>query len=160
LWKSFQHKLQTARQLSLLDWLGLVEAWWLLLGFNLAIRWMPFERLQARLRSDLEEGSLVTPEALAWAWHRQRLVSLASRLHLLSMTCLPRALALSWLMRRHGIPARLCIGMNKSPEEIYAHAWVEAGGQAIGEPEDIEDRFKKLQGAANPLQFPDIYNLS
>jgi hypothetical protein len=45
---------------------------------------------------------------------------------------------------RRGIPSRLCIGANKSSMGIRAHAWVEVEGQAIGEPEDIVERFKIL----------------
>jgi hypothetical protein len=144
LWKSFRHKLQTASELPLQDWLFLIEAWWSLLGFHLAIRWVSFDRLEAFTRTTAEK-KIALPEALAWAWGRQRLVSLAARLHLVSMTCLPRALTLRWVLGRHGIPAQLCIGMNKSSTGLLAHAWVEMEGQAIGEPEDISDRFKVLR---------------
>jgi Transglutaminase-like superfamily len=144
LWKSFQHKLQTASQFSLGDWLGLVEAWWALLGFSLALRQVNFERLEAFTRLTTEK-SAVPADALAWAWRRQRLVSLAARLHLASMTCLPRALTLRWMASRRGIPAQLRIGMNKSSIGMLAHAWVEVQGESIGEPDDIADRFMVLQ---------------
>jgi hypothetical protein len=146
LWKSFQHKLQTARQLSPGDWLSLAEAWWVLLGFHLALGWVKLDRLEAFTRP-AQEKNAVPPEALARAWQRQRQVSMAARLHLLSMTCLPRALTLRWILGRGGIPAQLCIGMNKTSTGIYAHAWVNVAGEAIGEPEDISERFKILKGS-------------
>jgi hypothetical protein len=31
---------------------------------------------------------------------------------------------------------------------MFAHAWVDVDGQAIGEPEDISERFALLQGNA------------
>jgi hypothetical protein len=147
LWKSFRHKLQTASQLSSDDWLGLLEAWWVLLGYSLAIRLVKFDRLKKfSLRNNNKR--MIQADGLAFAWGRQRLVSMAARLHLLSMTCLPRALTLHWILGRQGITTQLCIGINKSSTGMLAHAWVELGGQAIGEPEDITERFALLQGNA------------
>ena len=144
MWKSFRHKLQTARQLSLGEWLGLVQAWWALLGFYLALRVVNFDRLEAFARPAVKVGAVPT-EALAWVWGRERLVCMAARLHVVSMTCLPRALALCWLAGRRAISAQLCIGMNKTSTGMLAHAWVEIDGQAIGESEDISERFKVLR---------------
>ena len=144
MWKSFRHKLRTASQFSPGDWLGLLEAWWALLGLYLALRLVSFDRLEAFTRLAKEKGG-VPVEALAWAWRRQRLVSVAARLHLLSMTCLPRALALRWMASRSGIPAQLRIGMSKSSTGMLAHAWVEVQGEMIGEPDDIIARFMVLE---------------
>ena len=139
--------MQTARQLALCDWLGLLEAWWVLLGYYLAIRWVKFDRLKKfSLRTNRK--AMTQAETLTFAWDRQRLVSMSARLHLFSMTCLPRALALRWMLGRRGIPTQLCIGINKSSTRMLAHAWVELDGQAIGEPEDIAERFAILQGNA------------
>jgi hypothetical protein len=143
LWNSFRHKLQTARQLSPGDWIGLGEAWWALLSFRVALRWVKFDRLEALTRFAAKK-KVVPPEALPWAWRRQKLISMAARWHRLSMTCLPRALALRWMASRHGIPAQLRIGIHKSAAGVLAHAWVEIQNEKIGEPEDIEERFEKL----------------
>ena len=143
MWKSFRHKLRTASQFSPGDWLGLLEAWSTLLGFYLALRLLSFDRLEAFTRLAEEKGA-VPAETLAWAWRRQRLVSVAARLHLLSMTCLPRALALRWMASRRGIPAQLRIGINKSSKGVLAHAWVDIQGEMVGEPEDIAERFEIL----------------
>ena len=143
MWKSFRHKLSTAGELSIGDWLVLGEAWWILLGFYLALRWLNFERLEAFTRTDVGKQPLM-PDALAWAWKRQKLISLAAGLQLLAMTCLPRALCLRWMLSRAGIPSHLRIGMNKTSAGMYAHAWVEVAGENIGEPEDITERFKVL----------------
>ena len=146
--KSVRHKLETASQLSWQDWLILLEAWWGLLAFYLAIRLAKFERLEEDSTRPIGQGRGLPKDAIGWAWHTQRLVSMAARLHLFSMTCLPKALTLRWMLSRRGIQAQLQIGMNKSPAGVYAHAWVEFSGEAIGEPEDIGDRFKVLQHAA------------
>jgi hypothetical protein len=145
-WKSFTHKLQLARQLTWGDWLVLAQAWWMLLGFRLALRWVQFNRLEA-FTCPAAGITAVPPGALAWARRRQMLVSLAARLYLPAMTCLPRALTLRRMLSRHAIPAQLRIGANKTSTGIIAHAWVELDGDAIGEPEDIAESFKVLQGA-------------
>jgi hypothetical protein len=62
------------------------------------------------------------------------------------MTCLPRAFTLRWMLSRRAIPNQLRLGMNKSSMGMYAHAWVEVEEETIGEPEDITERFKILQG--------------
>jgi hypothetical protein len=144
LWKSFRHKLQTAGQLTPGDWLGLMEAWWVLLGFHLALGWVKFDRLEAFTQKAVKNGA-VPADALAWAWRRQRLVSRAAGFHLAHMTCLPRALSLRWMASRLGIPAQLRIGINKSASGLLAHAWVEVLGEKIGEPGDIAERFEILQ---------------
>jgi hypothetical protein len=146
-WRSFRHKLHTARLLALADWLILAEAWWALFGFYLALRWVSYDRLEA-FTSLATNKSTPVPDVLARARQRLGLVSLAAHFHLLPMTCLPRALTLRWLLSRDGIPAELRIGVNKTPAGMYSHAWVELDGQPIGEPQDIPDRFKILQSAA------------
>jgi hypothetical protein len=143
-WKSFSSKLQIARQLAWRDWFTLVEAWWVLLGFRLAMRWVNFDRLEA-FTQPAEEGAINHPDALEWAHRRQRLISLAGRLHIPAMKCLPRALALRWMLSRHAIPSQLRIGMNKASTGFFAHAWVEVDGEAVGEPEDITGNFMVLQ---------------
>ena len=121
--------MQTARQLSPRDWLVLVEAWWALLGSYFALRWMKFDHIQALISSATGNGA-VSSDVLAWAWRRQRLVSIAASVHLLSMTCLPRALALLWMASRHGIPAILSFYMGRNTPErrqyIMNHLTVDA----------------------------------
>jgi hypothetical protein len=46
-------------------------------------------------------------------------------------TCLPRAAALTWLLRRNGYNAHLAVGYRPSPFE--AHAWVEVNGDVVGD---------------------------
>jgi hypothetical protein len=39
--------------------------------------------------------------------------------------CLPRALATHAMLRRRGIPSRLCLGVAREQDKLAAHAWVE-----------------------------------
>lgn len=143
MWKSFKHKAATARALSGSDWLLLARAWGLLVYYHLALKKVGFDLLQRRLAFPARENN--TPsDSLEVAWHLQRLVSLASRVHFFHATCLTRACTLLWLLRRRGINSEMRIGVSRSGEAIGAHAWVEVLGEAIGEPEDIGERFPPL----------------
>ena len=64
-----------------------------------------------------------------------RMVLAAARHSFLKATCLERSLALWWLLARHGVATQLRIGVRKTCEQFEAHAWVEHGGVAIGEPD-------------------------
>ena len=141
--KSLKNKLLIARQLSLRDWLALAEAWWVLLSFYLALHWASYERLETSQRL-IPSKAAESAKALEVARRLQRLVELAARLHLFFMTCLVRAFALRRMLHRRGIPATLRLGAYKSLAEIQAHAWVDVEGQAIGEAEEVTDRFKVL----------------
>jgi hypothetical protein len=44
-------------------------------------------------------------------------------------SCLPRALAAHGMLRRRGIPSRLCLGVARSGEDVAAHAWIEVSGR-------------------------------
>lgn len=144
--KSLTSKLRAARQLSNADWLTLAEAWWVLWGSSLALRWMRFETLTVPLDLTLGEDPYL-PEKVASAQRLRRLLALASRGHFLPMTCLARALALRRMLQKRGIPSQVRIGAAKSFNRFYAHAWVEVQGQAIGEHEDIPERFAVFESA-------------
>ena len=46
-------------------------------------------------------------------------------------TCLPQALATSWILRRSNIPVSLQLGVRGSGANFEAHAWVEVFEQII-----------------------------
>ena len=141
--KSLKHKTRIASQLSLRDWLALLEAWWLLLVFSLVLRWMSYERLSSIVQPTHNE-IIRTSDQVNMAQRLGRIVALSSRLHFLRMTCLVKALTLRWILGKRGIHSCLCIGANKSLDRIHAHAWVEVQGQAIGESADIDGKFQLL----------------
>ena len=49
--------------------------------------------------------------------------------------CLQRSFVITYLLRRHGVPAHLVLGAQKLP--FKAHAWVEVDGQAINERSNV-----------------------
>jgi predicted transcriptional regulator len=56
--------------------------------------------------------------------------------------CLQRASALSCLLRQHGISAVMRIGIRKQP--FYAHAWVEVGGEVVGDHVGVQKYFESV----------------
>jgi hypothetical protein len=148
LWKAFKDKVLLAWQLSLPEWLALVEAWWILLGFYLALCWVSYDRLATTPRPILNKIAGES-NVLVLAQRLQRVVGMAARLHLLPMVCLVKALTLRFMLSRRGIDAQLLIGANKTSTGLRAHAWVEIQGQPIGETEDLADRFKVIDVQIN-----------
>jgi hypothetical protein len=74
-------------------------------------------------------------------------VRLVSSRRAIGSTCLARSLTLWYLLRRRGIDAQLALGTRTDSDEpsgLAAHAWVEVDGGAVREPDDIGDRFPRL----------------
>lgn len=134
-----KNRFKIAQELSIRDWIILAAAWWGLLFYYFAVRTVNFEKLN-------QPGPLAETAARAgdfeMALHYHRLVYVASRLHILSMTCLPRTFTLRWILRRNGMPAEMKIGVTKSQQGFQAHAWVELNGQQVGETENVTERFR------------------
>lgn len=142
-WRSLRHKVQLARELKGRDWLRLVEVWWMLGSTSRALRRVSYEQLISTIRFSPKERANPDDD-LILAQRLQRLISMAARLHGIKITCLGRAFTLHKMLAMRGIESRLCIGVSKTQTDVQAHAWVEMEGQAIGEPEDITERFKVL----------------
>jgi len=50
--------------------------------------------------------------------------------------CLQRAFVTTYLLRKHGLEARMVLGAQKIP--FQAHAWVEVNGRAVNERSDVQ----------------------
>ena len=59
-------------------------------------------------------------------------------------TCLPKSLALAWMLRGRGVPAAVRIGV-KTAGQFEAHAWVESGGVALNDPEGPAERYAAFE---------------
>ncbi len=46
-------------------------------------------------------------------------------------SCLARAFAALAMLRRRGIPAKLCLGVARESGQVIGHAWVEINGEMI-----------------------------
>jgi hypothetical protein len=80
-----------------------------------------------------------------------RLVDAAARHGPYRATCLPRSLALWWLLRRRGIECDLRIGVRKEAGRFEAHAWTEWRGTALNDSEDVRERFAAFDRAILPV---------
>lgn len=57
--------------------------------------------------------------------------------------CLPRAIAAHAMLRRRGIPSRLCLGVAREGHALVAHAWVETAAHKVASDPEI-GRFTHL----------------
>jgi hypothetical protein len=110
----------------------LIKASFLLLSIQFGLFFLPFKQ-QYRLL--VRFSNLPASPRANDPFYLQQVVSAitkASR-HLLGPnTCLPQALAAIILLRRHGFPVHLIIGVRKDEFGIFkAHAWVENEGIVV-----------------------------
>jgi hypothetical protein len=56
--------------------------------------------------------------------------------------CLQKASVTTSLLRQHGFPADMKIGVRKQP--FHAHAWVEVDGQVVGDHENVRKYFREI----------------
>ena len=108
--------------------------------YFLYLKWGSFERFIVSNKPEIQNAN-----AIPFTQRLHRLVELASRLHFLPMTCLPRALTLQRLLRWHGIPSQLRIGVVQLPAGVLAHAWVDVADVPVGEAEDVAKKFSVLE---------------
>ena len=122
----------------------LVQAWLLLHGVALALRWVSFQRVYGLLER-WPAGTGRTPDdkkrVLAQVHATVRLVQGAAAWSLRRPTCLHRSLTLWWLLRRQSIASELRIGVRKEQGQFEAHAWVVRGGVALNNRLDIGQDF-------------------
>ena len=107
----------------------LVQAWALFLLMELALRTLPFQQLRALCdhAGRKEPGTATVRSVARMAW----LVEVAGRYTPVTATCLQKALVLSWLLGKRGIPSTLQIGVARNGDVLTAHAWLEYNGQVV-----------------------------
>ena len=103
------------------------------LAARVALALMGFQRLRARIEQRYE--ALPAREDREAAQTLRRAMDRAARA-LPKVTCLPRALAAEWLLRRNGQAALLSVGVARSDgaardAALDAHAWVESAGVIV-----------------------------
>lgn len=120
----------------------LAQAWLMLHGMALALRWVRFQRICGLLERWSSGRTLDEEEPIAArAYATVRLVQGAAAWSIRHPTCLHRSLTLWWLLRRQGIACELRIGVRKAQGRFEAHAWVERQGVALNDRSDIGQDF-------------------
>ena len=96
-------------------------------------------------RPDCAQSFANTGESLlnsANRWHEA--VRIAARFVAPKVECLPKAVALSRILRQRQMPAVLKLGVAKSESRLLSHAWIEIGGIAIGESTHTLARYRPI----------------
>lgn len=131
-------------------------AWASLVVVSSSLRLLGFARTHDWLNRTSRRGTapgtgaagrdLAHPEAAA--------VTLVARNVPVRAWCLEKALTLWWLLRRRGIDAALRIGVRRAaegPRNLEAHAWVEVGGEVLGDTDDVGARYAAFEGDVGVL---------
>jgi Transglutaminase-like superfamily len=102
----------------------LAHAVFLVAGFAVALRILPFRVVADRVgrAAAVKGGAATNPRRIA------ALVDAAGGV--LRASCLPRALALSRILRSRGVPHEVRIGIRKR-RRLEAHAWVVEGDRVL-----------------------------
>jgi hypothetical protein len=75
-----------------------------------------------------------------------RAVRRAARYGLWRGNCLSQSVTLWQLLRRHGVPCELYVGVRRDDDDpLSAHAWVEHDGQPLNERPGVRERFAAFE---------------
>jgi hypothetical protein len=69
-------------------------------------------------------------------------MDIASIFYWKEVLCLQRSSATTCLLRHHGVPAQMVIGVRQMP--FKAHAWVEVGGEVVNDRPYISSTYRSL----------------
>lgn len=133
-------------QISPREWLDYLRAHFALLYGSLAVR------LRSRGRL-LAYDSAVTPADISpQEWFRtaqlEQAMVRALKYGLHTPKCLPRSVALHWLLRRAGIRgSRIRIGVRPEANGLTAHAWVTLGDRVVGDDPEFVGRYTEIADA-------------
>ncbi len=114
----------------------------LLVGLRVALALLPYRvvrrLLDGRPREISSAPAIPEPRRRQMIWA----VEAVGRRVLGDSPCLPQALALRWMLRRHGEDTTLHIGVRKAQAgDLLAHAWLEQDGVVL------------IGGNQSPLEF-------
>lgn len=130
--------IKTKKNSSIRDILLLFPAFLLLLLAKLLIKILPFKQLQILFQKLVGEGTqnLIAEKELA-----QKALAInriAARLPMFQFTCLPKAMALKYWLRKYGA-IQLHFGIQKDDSnQLIAHAWLSKNNVNIfGEQPDV-----------------------
>jgi hypothetical protein len=115
--------------------LATIYATALVVTAEVLLRLEPIDRVSRRLRAPLSDGSddvdLPPLDGSCLTDRERRLLSALAwvqRAWLFDATCLRRALAAGWVLRRR--KPRLCLGLSDT-DEVLAHAWLVLEGRSL-----------------------------
>jgi hypothetical protein len=128
------------------EWLDYLRAHVALVYGELAVR------LRSRGRLLNYDGEVSAAEIPPETWLRtaevERAMVRALKYGLLHPKCLPRSVALHWMLRRAGIRGtRIRIGVRPEATGLAAHAWVTLGDRVVGDDPAFVSRYTEIADA-------------
>lgn len=114
-----------------------IEATLLLAGIRVLLPIVGLKNLRRLLKAECGPGGKVTQIEVK---ELLGIVTKASRICVVGSTCLTRALAGQYLLRKAGIESNLCIGVMRDDQQNFqAHAWLEKDRKVVlgGSDEEI-----------------------
>ncbi len=98
-------------------------------------------------------GNIATSESrLTEARAVARMVAVAASRGFTRPRCLGHSLALWLLLRRRGFDCHLRLGVRRVDGRCEAHAWVEAYGVSLSDPDEPRQRFAAFDAAVFPAR--------
>jgi hypothetical protein len=132
--RSLHQKWHRFRQLSFREirWRGL--AWLALPVVRLLIRVVGYQKAVNWLDDPTASDPRLTSDEVVLL---ARAVRSAASNHFLTLNCLPQSLWICNRLSSYGVPHALRLGVKSVDSSgLLAHAWVEAGGRKLNEPDD------------------------
>lgn len=143
---------QKFRRLSRAEKTLLLQAAALIPFIAVGQRWISVKRLRAGLSYISVAGARTSRPSLRplSADEIARVVQIAADRGILRPTCLPHALVLWALLRRHGIDAEIYFGVRRAAGGIDAHAWVAHGDTVLNDVHDVSTHFAPFPAQVLP----------
>lgn len=135
-------KLSTACQLPLSDLVILTKGWFIMLYIRLRMDLTPFRSWKHWLINShsINLKALDKREESTVVSHR-RMIILASRYHLINANCLPKSLALKWMLDKENIYCELKLGLNPEKNNFHGHAWLQRNEIILNDNQDVAIRY-------------------
>ncbi len=139
---SLSHKFKTATQLSAQQWQLFIKSWLLMFYIRLRMDLTPFKSWKKWLvnQSNTNTRELTGNDKQLIATIR-RMVVLASRYHPVNANCLPKSLALKWLLKQYNIDSELKMGLAIEKPAFKGHAWLVHGDLVLNDNTNIAEQY-------------------
>ena len=139
--------------------LALEAAFFLVLA-RLLVRHVAMRRWSRHLDTSEAPGRKARTVPMRVPRQVARVVSSVARHRPFRAVCLPQAMTVQWMLRRRGIPSRLCFGVRRGDEENGAasglefHAWLTVGGRCVAGGGEVETYAPLPPFGASPDGLP------
>lgn len=118
---------------------SILECWFLLVYFDLLMRFRGFTHLHQAVQSQKVAAILGDCESDGALCHA---MDLACVFYFKTVLCLQRSAATTVLLRRYGFPADLVIGAQLIP--FQSHAWVEIEHRVVNDKPYVVEMFQEM----------------